>query len=256
MTRQSYAPEIRIIRLMCTGRVDLSFVLRAFQKGADGVIIGGCWLGECHYVTEGNYYALNMMHLCKKLLEYSGVNPDRLRLEWISAAEGVRFAEIMNDFTGKLRELGPIDNGDGTDIDQVQDKLEEVRKLIPYIKLEKKEKLAVRLENEEEYDEFYTTDEVEKLFTEVASYYIDPEKCQACMICLKRCPVDVIAGGKNLIHVIDQENCIKCGTCLDVCPDKFEAVSKISGEPVPDPIPEGERTIVRKKAGKSTSSTA
>ena len=108
MTRQSYAPEIRIIRLMCTGRVDMAFVLRAFQKGADGVIIGGCWLGECHYVTEGNYYALNMMHLCKKLLEHAGVNPDRLRIEWISAAEGVRFAEVMNDFTGQLRELGPI----------------------------------------------------------------------------------------------------------------------------------------------------
>ena len=93
---------------MCTGRVDLSFVLRAFQKGADGVIVGGCWLGECHYVTEGNYYALNMMHLCKKLLEYAGLESDRLRIEWISAAEGTRFAEIMNDFTGKLRELGPV----------------------------------------------------------------------------------------------------------------------------------------------------
>ena len=113
MSRQSYAPEIRIIRLMCTGRVDLAFVLRAFQKGADGVIIGGCWLGECHYVTEGNYYALNMMHLCKKLLHHAGVNPDRLRIEWISAAEGVRFAEIMNDFTEQLRELGPVGNGEG-----------------------------------------------------------------------------------------------------------------------------------------------
>ena len=246
MTRQSYAPEIRIIRLMCTGRVDLAFVLRAFQKGADGVIIGGCWLGECHYVTEGNYYALNMMHLCKKLLEYVGINSERLRIEWISAAEGVRFAEIMNDFTGKLRELGPLGEGEGLGEKELQEKLEEVRKLIPYIKLEKREKLAVRLEKEEEYDNFYTSDEVEKLFSEVVSYYIDPAKCQACMICLKRCPVDVIAGGKNLIHVIDQENCIKCGTCLDVCPDRFDAVSKISGEPVPPPIPEEERTIVRK----------
>ena len=232
MTRQSYAPEIRIIRLMCTGRVDMSFVLRAFQKGADGVIIGGCWLGECHYVTEGNYYALNMMHLCKKLLEYAGVNPERLRIEWISAAEGVRFAEIMNDFTGKLRELGPIGQGEGLDENELKSKLEEVRKLIPYIKLEKREKLAIRLEKEEEYDEFYTSDEIEKLFSEVVSYYIDPAKCQACMICQKRCPVDVIAGGKNLIHVIDQENCIKCGTCLDVCPERFDAVRKISGEPV------------------------
>ena len=105
---------------MCTGRVDLAFVLRAFLKGADGVIIGGCWLGECHYITEGNYYALNMMHLGRKLLEHTGIETERLRIEWISAAEGVRFAEIMNDFTEKLCELGPLD------LDKSEAKLEEV----------------------------------------------------------------------------------------------------------------------------------
>jgi len=251
VTRQAYAPEIRIIRLMCTGRVDLAFVLRAFQKGADGVIIGGCWLGECHYVTEGNYYALNMMHLCKRLLEYTGVNPERLRIEWISSSEGVRFAEVMNDFTGRLRELGPIGEGEGLDEAELQSKLEDVRKLVPYIKLEMREKLAIRLDKEEEYDELYTSDEVEKLISEVVSYHIDPDKCQACMICLRKCPVDGIAGSKSLIHVIDQELCIKCGTCYEACPDRFDAVRKTSGEPVPPPIPEEERMIVRKgkKAG-------
>ncbi len=246
MTRQSYAPEIRIIRLMCTGRVDLAFVLHAFQKGADGVIIGGCWLGECHYVTEGNFYALNMMHLCKKLLEYSGVNPERLRIEWISASEGARFAEVMNDFTGKLRELGPIGSGEELAEYELQSRLEEVRKLVPYIKLKKAEKLAVRLEKEEEYDEFYTRGEIEELVSEVVSYYVDPDKCQACMICLRKCPVDGIWGGKKLIHVIDQEICIKCGTCYEACPERFDAVSVISGQPVPPPIPEEERTVVRK----------
>ena len=79
---------------MCTGRVDLAFVLRAFRKGADGVIIGGCWPGECHYVTEGNYDALGNMYLCKKLMAHIGMEPDRLRLEWIAASEGNRFARI------------------------------------------------------------------------------------------------------------------------------------------------------------------
>ena len=116
---------------MCTGRVDLAFVLRAFQKGADGVIIGGCWLGECHYVTEGNYDAFNLMHLCKKLLEHKGVNPERLRLEWVSAAEGNRFAEIMTDFTEKLRELGPLGSGEENGNGELAAELDSVSKLVP-----------------------------------------------------------------------------------------------------------------------------
>ena len=98
----------------------------------------------------------------------------------------------------------------------------------------------------EEYNEFFTSDEVDRLFREVISYHIDPAKCQACMICLRKCPVEAIVGGKNQIHVIDQEKCIKCGTCFEVCPPRFGAVKKISGEPVPPPIPAEERTIVRK----------
>ena len=231
---------------MCTGRVDMAFVLRAFQKSADGVIIGGCWLGECHYVTEGNYDALNMMHLCKKLLEHKGVNPDRLRLEWISAAEGNRFAEVMTDFTEKLRALGPLGSDEGSGNGELESELEAVAKLVPYIKLIKKEKLALRPEKEQDYAELYTRDEIDALFREVVSYHIDPEKCQACLICGKKCPVDGILGGKNQIHVIDQELCIRCGTCFDACPTRFDAVRKIVGEPVPPPIPEEERTIVRK----------
>jgi coenzyme F420-reducing hydrogenase delta subunit/Fe-S-cluster-containing hydrogenase component 2 len=239
---------------MCTGRVDLAFILRALQKGADGVIVGGCWLGECHYVTEGNYYALNMMHLAKRLIEHAGLNPDRLRIEWISAAEGVRFAEIMNGFTEKLRELGPAGESEGLDQGALQTKLEEIQRLVPYIKLMMKDKLAQRLDKEEEYDQLYSAEEMTRLIDEVISYHIDPEKCEACMICGRHCPVDAIDGGKNRIHVIDQERCIKCGSCFDVCPQRFEAVSKIAGGEVPPPIPEDQRTVVRKskKAGKGT----
>ena len=81
---------------------------------------------------------------------------------------------------------------------------------------------------------------------ELISYCIDPDKCQACMICLRKCPAEAVIGGKNKIHIIDQEKCTKCGTCLEVCPPRFGAVKKISGEPVPAPIPEDERTIARK----------
>ena len=85
---------------------------------------------------------------------------------------------------------------------------------------------------------------------ELIAYHIDPKKCQACMICLKKCPAEAIAGGKNRIHVIDQEKCTKCGTCFEVCPPRFGAVEKISGKPVPPPIPEDARTIVRKSKEK------
>jgi len=232
----------------------MAFVLRAFLMGADGVIVGGCWLGECHYVTEGNYDALNMMHLCKRLLENKGVNPDRLRIEWISASEGNRFAEVMNDFTAQLRELGPLGKGEGLDEVELSAELESVAKLVPYIKIIKREKLAQRLENVEEYEELYTGAEIEQLFAEVISYHIDPEKCQACMICGRHCPVDGISGGKNQLHVIDQESCIRCGTCFEVCPTRFEAVRKIVGEPAPPPVPEDQRTFVRK--GKQASKGA
>ena len=152
---------------MCTGRVDLAFILRAFLKGADGVIIGGCWPGECHYVTEGNYDALGNMHLCKKLLEHVGINPDRLRLEWISASEGMRFAEVMNDFGAKLNELGPLGKGEGIDAAALSIKLSAVNKLIPYIKLVERERLRLPSRSEEAYKEFYASDEAKRLFGEL-----------------------------------------------------------------------------------------
>jgi NADP-reducing hydrogenase subunit HndC len=78
------------------------------------------------------------------------------------------------------------------------------------------------------------------------AYYIDPEKCSACMICARKCPAEAIDGGKKKIHIIDQDKCTNCGTCFEVCPPRFGAVKKISGVPVPAPIPEEERMITRK----------
>jgi len=235
---------------MCSGRVDLEFVFRAFLNGMDGVFIGGCRLNECNYTTQGNYYALSMTLLCKKIMEHIGLNPERLRIEFMSSSDGILFAEVVTDFQKKVAALGPLGESEGIDRDQLTSKLEEVAKLIPYIKLEKREKLASRLGNRKEYEEFYTSNEIEKLFTETVSYHIDPARCQACMICLRKCPAEAISGGKNRIHVIDQEKCIKCGTCFEACPPRFGAVTKISGGPVPPPVPEEERTIVRKSRKK------
>jgi F420-non-reducing hydrogenase iron-sulfur subunit len=252
VSRLQYTTETRLIRVMCSGRVDLEFVLRAFSNGMDGVFIGGCRLNECNYITHGNYHALTTALLCRKLMEHIGLNPARLRIEFMSSAEGNRFADVMGEFGNEVRELGPLGKGQGEGIEQneLKSKLAEIRKLVPYIKLVKNEKLASRLVKPEGYDTFFTKDEIDKLFSEVISYYIDPEKCQACMTCAKRCPVDAIISAKNQVHVIDQEKCIKCGTCFDVCPPKFRAVTKISGEPVPPPLPEEKRTIVRKSKEK------
>ena len=235
---------------MCSGRVDLEFVLRAFSNGTDGVFIGGCHLGDCNYVTHGNYHALNMVLLCRKIMEHIGLNPKRLRIKFMSAGDGIPFAEMMSDFSRNVKKLGPLGNGEGEDIgrEELRAKIEEVTKLIPYIKIVKREKLESRLDDKEEREKLFTVEEIEKLFPEVDSYFIDPEKCKACMTCAKRCPADAIIGGKNVIHVIDQDKCIKCGTCFEACPPKFGAVTKISGSTPPPPIPEEERIIVRKSA--------
>ena len=232
---------------MCSGRVDLAFVLRAFSNGVDGVFIGGCRLNECNYSTHGNYDALNMVLLCRRIMEHVELNPERLRIEFMSSAEGILFADVMREFGNTVKELGPLGQGEGINRNKLRSRLAEITKLVPYIKMMKNEKLASRLKTSEEYDTLFTKNEIDKLFSEVISYYIDPEKCQACMICAKRCPVEAIISSKNQIHVIDQEKCIKCGTCFEACPPRFGAVTKISGEPVPPPIPEEKRRIARKK---------
>ncbi len=107
MSRMTYAPNARIVRFMCSGRVDPQFVLKAFQEGADGVLIGGCHPGDCHY-QSGNYKALRRITLLKRLLKEMGIEPERLRLEWISASEGDRVQKVMNEMTAKIRQLGPL----------------------------------------------------------------------------------------------------------------------------------------------------
>ena len=113
VSRLQYATDMRLIRVMCTGRIDLAFILRAFSRGADGVFIVGCRLKECNYITAGNFDALGNVHLSKKLLESVGVNPDRLRIDFMSAGEGILFAELMTTFTNEIKELGPLGSSEG-----------------------------------------------------------------------------------------------------------------------------------------------
>ena len=116
VSRFQYAPNIRVIRVMCSGRVDPSIVLEMFIQGVDGVFIGGCHLGDCHY-QKGNYYAEKRINMTTKLIEKTGLNPDRLRLEWVSASEGQMFAEIVTEFTNHIKELGPSPvSGDAPDV--------------------------------------------------------------------------------------------------------------------------------------------
>jgi len=105
-SRTSYAPNIRIMRVPCSGRVDPLFIMKAFQQGADGVLVAGCHPGDCHY-SEGNYVARRRYAVMHKLLEYAGIEKERVRLEWVSASEGARWARVVNEFTDTVKKLGP-----------------------------------------------------------------------------------------------------------------------------------------------------
>ena len=108
VSRLKYAPNVRVIRVMCSGRVDPQFVMEAFAKGADGVLLGGCHPGDCHY-AEGNYKTLRRMRMLERMLRDMGIEDGRFRLEWISGAEGDKVKSVVNEMTTKVRALGPLD---------------------------------------------------------------------------------------------------------------------------------------------------
>jgi len=107
VSRIQYPPNIRIIRLMCSGRIDPAFILEAFKDGADGVLVAGCHLpSDCHYMS-GNFKALRRINLLKRVLKDFGIEPERLRLEWISASEGDKFAAVVKSMVENAKKLGP-----------------------------------------------------------------------------------------------------------------------------------------------------
>lgn len=107
-SRIGYPSNIKVIRVMCTGRVNPLFVVNAFQQGADGVLVSGCHPGDCHYM-EGNLYARRRFALMRELLEYVGVDPRRFSMSWVSASEGAKWKEVVEEVVEKAREAGPFD---------------------------------------------------------------------------------------------------------------------------------------------------
>jgi hypothetical protein len=142
----------------------MSFILRAFSKGADGVFIGACHLSECNYITHGNYHTLNTTLLLKKVLGHIGLDHERLRMAFMSGAEAQLFTENVNAFVKKIKELGPIGTSEGMDKDTLAFRLDSVTKLIPYMRLVERERLRAPVMSEEDYYKFFESNELKKLF--------------------------------------------------------------------------------------------
>lgn len=106
-SRTKYSPNVKIIRVMCSSRMNPLFLINTLQQGADGVLISGCHPGDCHYI-QGNYFIRRRFGLIKNLMEYVGIDPRRVKMSWVSASEGHKFADIINEMTDELREIGPM----------------------------------------------------------------------------------------------------------------------------------------------------
>jgi F420-non-reducing hydrogenase iron-sulfur subunit len=166
VSRFQYPPHIRLIRVMCSARVDLNHILRAFSVAQDGVFVGGCHFCDCHYVTNGNFNAFSMVQVAKKLLANLGIHPERLRLEWVSAGEGIRFANFMNEFSAQVQKMGPLGKAEGMEGSDLKRNLEAARRLVPYIKLLLTQKLNVLERTEEAYRGFFASEAFDRLFEE------------------------------------------------------------------------------------------
>ncbi len=171
---------------MCSGRVDLEFILRAFMNGQDGVFVGGCKLDECNYTTQGNYDALSNVKIARKILERLGLNPKRLRIEFMSGADGGLLAEVTDDFTAQIKEIGALGEGEGLDAKELKLKLEAVNRLVPYIKLVERERLRLPVKSAEAYEKFFSSSELDDLFDELIA---DKLSLSQILLLLKESPL-------------------------------------------------------------------
>ena len=171
---------------MCSGRVDLEHVLRAFSNGVDGVFIGGCRLNECNYITHGNYDALSNVFLFRKIMEHIGLNPARLSIEFMSSGDGILLVEKINTYCQKVHEIGPLGESEGIDKKGLKVNIEAVKNLIPYLKLVERERLRVPVKSEEAYKDFFNSAEVSRLINELV---IDKLAISQIMLLLREKPL-------------------------------------------------------------------
>ena len=164
----------------------MDFILRAFSKGADGVFIGGCRLDECNYITHGNYGALANVLMFKKIMAHIGLNPDRLRIEFMTSGDGLILADVTNKFIKEIKDIGPLGQTEGLDPKILEFNLEAITKLVPYIKLVERERLRVPEQSEKAYTDFYASDAVNDLFKELV---LDKLAVSQIMLLLKDKPL-------------------------------------------------------------------
>jgi coenzyme F420-reducing hydrogenase delta subunit len=180
---------------MCSGRVDLAFILRAFANGMDGVFVGGCRLRECNYITHGNFHALSVVLMFRKIMQHIGLDPERLRIQFLSSGEGILLTEVINDFCRSIREIGPFGRSEGLNEKGLKLKLAAVAQLIPYLKLVERERLRLPFQSEEEYTRFFAGDELKRLFEELV---IDKLAVSEIMLLLKESPLSTAEIAKIL----------------------------------------------------------
>jgi F420-non-reducing hydrogenase iron-sulfur subunit len=166
VSRYQYPPYIRNIRVMCSTRIDPYIIISIFKAGADGIFVGGCHPGDCHYIS-GNYHTKNKIDLTKRLLKEAGFDPNRLRLEWVSASEGERFSKVITEFTNQIRELGPNPIKGPTPDQKLKENLESAEQAALEFRLRalvgKEYKITTEgnvygdIKSEEEWDEMFNT---------------------------------------------------------------------------------------------------
>jgi coenzyme F420-reducing hydrogenase delta subunit len=192
-----YPPDIRVIRVMCTGRVDPALVADAFVNGADGVLVIGCYFGDCHYIT-GNFMAKHKLDMAREMLAYAGLNPTRLQFRNLSSAEGARFAQHNTEFVEQIKEIGPLGTGDKVGMPQLKEKLEIAYKSLAGPKLRwvvGKKPVFVDDARGNKYGEVFTEHEINRTLSGIV---IDEMATYSIMAALEKKPAAVKDLAKEL----------------------------------------------------------